>query len=200
MPGLAGHAGARHSDLRELWRSLAAMDPHEFVQLAWGLADSKRPFVWVVRPSLIRGFKSGELPDEFQEEVNDRGRIVDWAPQDQVVAHPAVGAFLMHNGWNSMMEAISKGVPMVSCPFLGDQYGNARFVCDVWRVGVEVEVEIQVERGKIRAAIEKLMGNNEGKDVRERMKNVKELAAEGIKESGPSHTAFLNLVDLIWSF
>jgi len=83
---------------------------------------------------------------------------------------------------------------------LGDQYGNARFVCDVWRVGVEVEVAIQVERGKIRAAIEKLMGNNEGKDVRERMKNLKELAAKGIKVSGPSHTAFLNLVDLILSF
>ena len=59
---------------------------------------------------------------------------------------------------------------------------------------------IQVERGKIRAAIEKLMGNNEGKDVRERMKNLKELAAKGIKVSGPSHTAFLNLVDLILSF
>jgi len=65
---------------------------------------------------------------------------------------------------------------------------------------VEVEVEIQVERGKIRAAIEKLMGNNEAKDVRERMKNLIELAAEGIKESGPSHTAFLNMVDLILSF
>jgi UDP-glucosyltransferase BX9 len=58
------------------------------------------------------------------------------------------------------MEAISEGVPMISRPFLGDQYGNARFVCDVWRVGVEVEMQIQVERGKIQAAIEKLMGND----------------------------------------
>jgi len=67
-------------------------------------------------------------------------------------------------------------------------------------VGVEVEVETQVERGKTQAALEKLMGNNEGKGVRERMKNLKELAEEGIKESAPSHTAFLNLVDLILSF
>ncbi|CAD6257478.1 unnamed protein product [Miscanthus lutarioriparius] len=111
--------------------SLAAMDPHEFVELAWGLADSKRPFVWVVRPSLIRSFESGELPDGFREEIGDRG--------------------------------ISEGVPTISRPFLGDQFGNARFVCDVWRVGVEVEVETQVERGKTQAAIEKLMGNNEGK-------------------------------------
>jgi hypothetical protein len=82
--------------------SLAAMDPHVFVEaeLAWGLADSNRPFVWVVRPSLICGFESGELPDGFQEEVSDRGRIIDWAPQDEVLAHPADGGFLTHNGFH----------------------------------------------------------------------------------------------------
>ncbi|KAL6659735.1 hypothetical protein ACP70R_002564 [Stipagrostis hirtigluma subsp. patula] len=80
--------------------SLAAMDPGEFLELAWGLADSKRPFLWVVRPSLIRGFESGELPEALQEEVRDRGMIVDWAPQDEVLAHPAICAFLTHSGWN----------------------------------------------------------------------------------------------------
>ncbi|PUZ44733.1 hypothetical protein GQ55_8G141100 [Panicum hallii var. hallii] len=179
--------------------SLAAMDPHEFVELAWGLADSKRPFIWVVRPSLIRGFESGDLPDGFREEVGDRGRIVDWAPQDEVLSHPAVCAFLTHNGWNSTIEAISEGVPMISRPFLGDQYGNAMFACNVWRVGVEVEVEDQLDRGKIQDAIEKLMGNKRGKEVRERMANLKQMAEKGIKEGGLSHAAFLKLVDLILS-
>ncbi|CAN6307765.1 unnamed protein product [Urochloa humidicola] len=180
--------------------SLAAMDPHEFVELAWGLASSKRPFLWVVRPSLIRGFESGDLPDGFREEVGDRGRIVDWAPQDEVLAHPAVGAFLTHNGWNSTMEAVSEGVPMISRPFLGDQYGNATFVCHVWRVGVEVQLENQLaERGKIQGAIEKLMGNKEGKEIRERITNLKETAQKSIQESGSSHTAFLNLAHLIFS-
>ncbi|RCV30178.1 hypothetical protein SETIT_6G073000v2 [Setaria italica] len=179
--------------------SLAAMDPHEFAELAWGLADSKRPFIWVVRPSLIRGSESGDLPEGFREEIGDRGRIVDWAPQDEVLAHPAVCAFLTHNGWNSTMEAISQGVPMISRPFFGDQYGNAMFVCHVWRVGVEVQVENQLERGKVRDAIEKLMGSKEGKEIGERMMNLKEIAEKGIKESGSSHTAFLNLADLIFS-
>ena len=175
------------------------MDPHEFVELAWGLADSKRPFIWVARPSLIRGFESGDLPDGFREEVGDRGRIVDWVPQDEVLSHPAVGAFLTHNGWNSTMEAVSEGVPMIARPFLGDQYGNAMFVCSVWRVGVEVRVEDQLDRGKIQDAIGELMVNKRGKEVRDRMANLKEMAEKGIKEGGSSHTAFLNLVDLILS-
>ncbi|KAF8694228.1 hypothetical protein HU200_038360 [Digitaria exilis] len=180
--------------------SLAAMDPHEFVELAWGLADSKRPFIWVIRPSLIRGFESGDLPDGFREEVGDRGRIVDWAPQDEVLAHPAVCAFLTHNGWNSTIEAISEGVPMISRPFLGDQYGNAMFACEVWRVGMEVQVENQLERGKIQASIEELMGNKEGMEVRERMKRLKDVAMKSIQESGSSHTSFLKLADHLLSF
>lgn len=179
--------------------SLAAMDPHEFVELAWGLTESKRPFIWVVRPSLIRGFESGDLPDGVREEIGDRGRIVDWAPQDEVLAHPAVCAFLTHNGWNSTMEAISEGVPMISRPFLGDQYGNAMFVCEVWRVGVEIRVENQLDRLRIRDAIDKLMGSKEGKEVRERMTSLKQTAENSIKEGGSSHTAFLNLADLMFS-
>ncbi|TVU25599.1 hypothetical protein EJB05_28101, partial [Eragrostis curvula] len=177
--------------------SLAAMDPHEFLELAWGLADSKRPFLWVVRPSLIRGYESGELPDELQKEICNRGRIVDWAPQDEVLAHPAICAFFTHNGWNSTIEAMSEGVPMISRTFLGDQFGNARYVCDVWRVGIEVKVESQIERGKIKAAIEILMDSEEGKEIRERAKNLKKTVEESIKEEGSSHSAFVNLVDTI---
>lgn len=79
--------------------SMAAMDPHEFVELAWGLAASKRPFLWVVRPMLIRGFESGGLPDGLEEEeVRGHCRIVSWAPQVEVLAHPAVGSFFTHSG------------------------------------------------------------------------------------------------------
>ncbi|TVU25595.1 hypothetical protein EJB05_28097, partial [Eragrostis curvula] len=179
--------------------SLAAMEPHEFFELAWGLADSKRPFLWVVRPSLIRGYDSGELPDELQKEIRNRGWIVDCTPQDEVLAHPAIGAFLTHNGWNSTIEAMSEGVPMISRPFMGDQFGNASSSLEatgslefgsltalVWRVGIEVKVESQLERGKIKAAIEKLMDSEEGKEVRESMKILKKTVDENIKKGGSS--------------
>ena len=54
--------------------SLAAMDPHEFLELAWGLAASKWPFLWVVRPKLIRGFESGGLPDGLDDEMEEKQR------------------------------------------------------------------------------------------------------------------------------
>ncbi|CAO2150152.1 unnamed protein product [Urochloa humidicola] len=179
--------------------SFAVVEPHEFVELAWGLALSKRPFLWVVRPKLIRGFESCELPDGVLEEVGDRGMIISWAPQEEVLAHPAVGAFFTHGGWNSTMEAISEGVPMICHPLHGDQFGNARYVCDVLKVGVELEGNL-LERGKIMAAVEKIMDSEEGREIRERMNGLKIAAEKGIKEGGTSLTDLLKLVELIKSF
>lgn len=185
--------------------SMAAMDPHEFVELAWGLAESKRPFVWVVRPNLIRGFESGALPDGVEDEVRGRGIVVAWAPQEEVLAHPAVGGFLTHNGWNSTVEAISEGVPMVCCPRHGDQFGNMRYVCDVWKVGTELVGE-QLERGQVKAAIDRLFGTKEGEEIKERMKEFKIAAAKGIgigvdvDETASPRTDLTDLVDLIKSF
>ncbi|GJM99643.1 hypothetical protein PR202_ga16764 [Eleusine coracana subsp. coracana] len=115
-------------------RTVAAIDAREFAELARGLAGSNRPFLWVVRPSLVRD-TSGELLHlpvnvvEEEETHGGRGRVVPWAPQDEVLAHPAVGAFLTQNGWNSTVEAVSEGVPMICCPYFGDQLGTARYVC-----------------------------------------------------------------------
>ncbi|CAN6373524.1 unnamed protein product [Urochloa humidicola] len=179
--------------------SLAVVEPHEFVELAWGLALSKRPFLWVVRPKLIHGFESCELPDGVQKAVRDRGMIIGWASQEEVLAHPAVGAFFTHSGWNSTMEAISEGVPMICHPVRGDQFGNARYVCDVLKVGVELEGNL-LERGKIMAAVEKIMDSEEGREIRERMNGLKIAAEKGIKEGGTSLTDLLKLVELIKSF
>ncbi|CAN6338758.1 unnamed protein product [Urochloa humidicola] len=179
--------------------SLAAMDPHEFVELAWGLALSKRPFLWVVRPKVIRGFESGDLPYGVKEEVGDRSMIVSWAPQEEVLAHPAVGAFFTHSGWNSTMEAISEGVPMICQPMHGDQSGNARYVCDLWKVGVELEGN-KMERGRIKAAVEKIMESREGREIRARMDGLKIAAEKAVNEGGSSLTDLIKLIDLIKSF
>ncbi|KXG22529.1 DIMBOA UDP-glucosyltransferase BX9-like [Sorghum bicolor] len=184
--------------------SIAAMDAPDFVELAWGLADSKRPFVWAVRPSLVRSrsLESAklQLPDGLEEEIHGRGKIVYWAPQEEVLSHPAICAFLTHNGWNSTVESISQGVPMLCRPCFGDQFGTARYVCDFWKVGVEIGVVTQLRRGNIRAAIDKLMDDKQAKEYRDRAKDLKEMAEKCATKDGSSHRALVSLVDFIISF
>lgn len=132
------------------------MHETEFLETAWGLANSVQPFLWVVRPGLVHGTEWLEpLPSGFLERMDGRCHIVKWAPQQEVLAHPSVGAFWTHSGWNSTLEGICEEVPMICQPCFSDQKVNARYVSRVWRVGVQLEHGL--ERGEIERAIRRLM-------------------------------------------
>ncbi|KAJ6912578.1 DNA gyrase subunit B [Populus alba x Populus x berolinensis] len=127
--------------------SLVMITENELAEMAWGLANSGQPFLWVIRPGLVHGSNGFDLlPTEFENITKKRGRIVSWAPQKEVLAHQTVGAFWTHNGWNSTIESISEGVPMLCWPHVGDQKVNARLVSHLWRVGIQLE---RLERGNI---------------------------------------------------
>ena len=134
----------------------------EFTEVAWGLASSGRPFLWVGRRGLVLGVdeRPPELPEGFGAAAAGRGRMVEWAPQQEVLAHPAVGGFWTHSGWNSTLESVYEGVPMLSRPLFGDQLATGRYVADSWKVGVLLEGA--VERGVVETAIRKLMEDEEG--------------------------------------
>ncbi|KAL3521154.1 hypothetical protein ACH5RR_019303 [Cinchona calisaya] len=179
--------------------SLAALDEKEFVEIAWGLANSKHPFLWVVRPGLIAGSEWLEaLPNGFLDTVDGRGLIVKWAPQPEVLAHPAVGAFLTHNGWNSTLESICEGVPMLCMPRFTDQPVNARYVTNVWRVGLALENGL--DRDKIEMTVKKLMEEKEGEEIRERMLQLKGKASLCLNLGGSSHQSLESLASFISSF
>ncbi|KAG5616119.1 hypothetical protein H5410_015943 [Solanum commersonii] len=179
--------------------SLAAIEINEFLEIAWGLANRNHPFLWVVRPGLIRGSEWIELlPNEFLETVDGRGHIVKWAPQQQVLAHLAVGAFWTHNGWNSTLESICEGVPMICMPCFGDQMVNARYVSHVWKVGVQLENGLK--RMNIENAIRTLMEEEEGKQIKERMLELKEKANSCLKPGGSSYESLRSLTSYISSF
>jgi hypothetical protein len=160
--------------------SIATMSAAELVETAWGLANSGHPFLWVLRPGLVRGTPPSEappLPDGFDAATRGRGVVVSWAPQEEVLAHPAVGAFWTHCGWNSTLESVCAGVPIMACPCFGDQMGNARYVEHVWRTGLTLDGEL--ERGKVEAAVAALMGPGEpGARLRRRARELKSSAAE----------------------
>ncbi|KAL6638993.1 hypothetical protein ACP70R_022723 [Stipagrostis hirtigluma subsp. patula] len=177
--------------------SLASMDYNEFFEVAWGLANSSCPFLWVVRPGLVRGFDGLDLPHGFEDEVEGRGKLIQWAPQQEVLAHHAVGGFWTHSGWNSTLESISEGVPMICRPQFADQMMNTRYVENRWRVGFELEGEL--ERGTIVKAIRKLMKERGADEMRERASELKKKVVECLKAGGSSQIAIDKLVNYIHS-
>ncbi|GJN25011.1 hypothetical protein PR202_gb12793 [Eleusine coracana subsp. coracana] len=175
--------------------SLASVSASDLVETARGIAGSGRPFLWVLRPGLVNDASySQQLPEGFDAATRGRGVVVSWAPQEEVLTHPSVGGFWTHCGWNSTMEAVCAGVPMLCRPCFGDQMGNARYVNHVWRIGVELNG--QLERSKVQAAIETLMG---GAELRQRAKELKSRAAEFVTETGSSSANVDKLVKHIMS-
>ena len=156
--------------------SLACVDRGVFEEMAWGLAGSGVPFLWVVRPGSVTGTGAGggeevpPLPDGFNEEVRNRGKIVTWAPQREVLAHAAIGAFWTHCGWNSILESVCGGVPMLVQPCFADQMVNARYVTREWGVGMEVGEEI--ERETVAKVVTKVMVGEDGPLMREKARRL----------------------------
>ncbi|XP_043714765.1 UDP-glycosyltransferase 76B1-like [Telopea speciosissima] len=180
--------------------SIVRMGEAELMEMAWGLANSMCPFLWVVRSGLIYGSERVEplWPDGFLEMVKGKGCFVNWAPQQDVLAHPAVGGFWTHNGWNSTLESICEGVPMLCSPNFGDQITNARIVSHVWKVGLQLENKL--ERGEIERNIRRLMVEKEGEEMRERVASLKEKAEASVKKGGSSYESLEDLIARILSF
>jgi UDP:flavonoid glycosyltransferase YjiC (YdhE family) len=101
--------------------------------LASALAESGRPFMWVLRSAWREG-----LPVGYLERVKMQGKVVSWAPQMEVLQHKAVGCYLTHCGWNSTMEAIQCQKSLLCCPVAGDQFINDKYIVEVWRIGVKL--------------------------------------------------------------
>jgi hypothetical protein len=178
--------------------SVVHVTQDELTEIAWGLANSGKPFLWVVRRGLVLLVdKHGELPDGFMPAVEGRGKVIEWAPQLEVLAHPAVGGFWTHNGWNSTLESIYEGVPMLSRPIFGDQLPTARYVRDIWKIGILLDGVL--ERGEVEKAIKKLMEEDEGAVIRERAKELKEKVRMCLDSGGSSQQAIDKLVDHILS-
>lgn len=168
------------------------------MEIAWGLANTNQPFLWVVRPGLLQRSEWLEkLPQGYLEALDGKGHIVKWAPQKKVLAHPAVGLFWTHNGWNSTLESISEGVPMVCMPHFADQMVNARYVSDVWRVGLQLENGIK--RDEIEKTIQKLMAEKEGEEIKDEMSMLKEKTNLSLREGGSSYQSLDGLVNHILS-
>ncbi|XP_062006785.1 linamarin synthase 2-like [Rosa rugosa] len=171
--------------------SITMMTDQHLKEFAWGLANSKHHFLWIVRPDVVKG-DSVLLSEEFFEEIKDRGYIASWCPQEQVLAHPSVGVFLTHCGWNSTIESISEGVPVICWPFFAEQQTNCRFLCTDWGIGMEVNND--VKRDEIKALVKEMLDGEKGMKMRQKAKEWKKKAIEATAIGGSSYNNFDKLI------
>lgn len=171
------------------------MTRQQLIEFAWGLANSKKPFVWIIRPDLVAD-DSGILPPEFVEDTRERGVLAGWCPQETVLRHPSVGGFLTHCGWNSTIESLTAGVPIVCWPFFAEQQTNCRFSCGEWGVGMEIDSD--VKREKVEKLVRELMDGEKGKEMRRNALEWKRKAEEATDAGGSSLTNFEKLIDEVF--
>ncbi|XP_061356959.1 uncharacterized protein LOC133301349 [Gastrolobium bilobum] len=171
--------------------SITVMTEHHLKEFAWGLANSKVPFLWIMRPDVVMG-ESVTLPQEFLDEIKDRGYITSWCSQDQVLAHPSVGIFLTHCGWNSTIEGISAGVPMICWPFFAEQQTNCRYACTTWGIGMDINHD--VKREEITKILKDMTMGEKGKEMRQKSLEWKKKAIKATDLSGSSYNDFFRLI------
>ncbi|KAH6815975.1 hypothetical protein C2S51_020795 [Perilla frutescens var. frutescens] len=177
--------------------SLASLEKSQIEELAWGLMMSKCSFLWVVRAS-----EEHKLPPNFTSLACERGLIVNWCTQTQVLAHHAVSCFLTHGGWNSTMEGLSYGVPLIVMAQWVDQTTNAKFIEDVWRVGVRVRGSENgmVSKEEVCMCVVDIAQGDKGRELRLNASKLKKLAEEAVGEGGTTTKNIEDIVSRIMCF
>ncbi|XP_042515717.1 phloretin 4'-O-glucosyltransferase-like [Macadamia integrifolia] len=153
-----------------------------------GLLTSRRPFLWVLRPPPVNNDKEGDEMVDNMEVLKQYGMVVPWCSQVEVLCHPSIGCFVTHCGWNSTMEGLAAGVPMVTFPQWSDQPMNAKLIRDVWRTGIRVEVNEEgvLEGDELKRCVEMVMEGERGEEMRKNAKRWKDLAREAVMDGGSS--------------
>ncbi|CAL5063353.1 unnamed protein product [Urochloa decumbens] len=174
--------------------SMACLGPDQMSELAAGLYNSGKPFLWVVRAT-----ETAKLPEGFSDKAKaTRGLIVSWCPQLEVLSHPSVGCFMTHCGWNSTVEALSAGVPMVAMPDWSDQTTNAKYIQDVWRVGVRVRPDAGgvVRSEEVERRVREVMEGEMREEFRAKALEWSDKAKKSMSEGG---TSDVNISDFLSS-
>ncbi|TVU17243.1 hypothetical protein EJB05_33262, partial [Eragrostis curvula] len=187
--------------------SMARTVLSQIEEIALGLESSKSPFLWVIKSDDKASDIDKMMAEGFEERIRGRGFIIrGWAPQAMILSHPSVGGFMTHCGWNSIIEGISSGVPLITWPHCAEQFLNEKLILDTLKIGVSVgvhsittrtmearEVSI-VKRDQIENAVLNLMGKEI--DAEERRMRARELSQKATQAVNGG-SSYKNVKDLI---
>ncbi|KAM0039843.1 putative 7-deoxyloganetin glucosyltransferase [Helianthus debilis subsp. tardiflorus] len=175
--------------------SITILNQIQFEELALALEETKRPFLWVVRPG-TSGSMDYVYPSGYMERIGTRGKVVSWAPQQKVLNYPSVACFMSHCGWNSTMEGVSNGVPFLCWPYFADQFFNKTYICDIWKTGVGLNKDGTgiVTREEIKSKVEQLLSNNL---IKENASNLKEKVMDCVQVGRSSNKNLNKFLDWV---
>ncbi|PRQ38011.1 putative UDP-glucuronosyl/UDP-glucosyltransferase [Rosa chinensis] len=178
---------------------------YQMIELAKGLEKSGKPFVWVIRPPVghdLKGeFRPEWLPERFEERMREtkQGLLVhNWASQLEILSHEATRAFVSHCGWNSVVESLSRGVPIIGWPLAAEQAYNSKMLVEEMGVSVELTrgVKSNVEAEEVRRVIELVVDDSgEGGEMRRRAGEIMEKIRGAVGEDGEAKGSSLKAID-----
>ncbi|GLJ25432.1 hypothetical protein SUGI_0487030 [Cryptomeria japonica] len=170
--------------------SLAILSKEQIHEIAFGLKASGHSFLWVIRPGDNKEENSTtqDLPEGFLEETSGKGLVVPWCPQMRVLSHSSIALFMTHCGWNSTLESICSGVPMLAFPQWSDQPTNAKYIEEHWKMGIRLKKKEDglVGREEMHKSIKEVMETKRGVELRKNSLRWKTLAMKSMENGGSS--------------
>ncbi|KAJ8648217.1 hypothetical protein MRB53_001240 [Persea americana] len=169
--------------------SYAHVNKRDLAEIAMGVLHSEVNFIWVLRPDIVSSGEKEPLPSEFWEGCEKKGKVVPWCQQNAVLSHPSVGGFLTHCGWNSIMESVWCGIPLLCFPLLTDQFTNRKLVVDDLKIGLDlIGQRRMVTREEVSIKIKDLMVGKLSDDLRKEVKQVKHACQNALNADGSSQS------------
>ncbi|KAI3504130.1 hypothetical protein L1887_32675 [Cichorium endivia] len=188
--------------------SMGCFDEVQVKEIAHALERSGHRFVWSLRRPPSEKTTGGPndyedlgtvLPEGFLERTSGTGKVTGWVPQVALLAHPAVGGFVSHCGWNSLLESLWFGVPSATWPIYAEQQINAFEM--VVELGLAVDIKMDYKKDplyqeaddvmivtaeEIERGIRRVMEDNE---VRMQVKEMSKKSKAAVMEGGSSYAS-----------
>ncbi|GLJ25357.1 hypothetical protein SUGI_0485570 [Cryptomeria japonica] len=170
--------------------SLAILSKEQIIEIAIGLRNSRHSFLWVIRPDQ-KNEENTNVDDflkDFLQETIDQGLVVSWCPQMAVLNHPSVGMFVTHCGWNSTLESLCSGLPVLTFSQWSDQTTNSKYVEEVWKTGIRLNKTTHglVGRDEVEKSIKTITESEQGVEMRKNALQWKTLAKDAMMKGGSS--------------
>lgn len=188
--------------------SMTMFPEPQLIEIALALENMKIPFIWVIKNRV----EDDWMPDGFKKMVveSERGLVIkEWAPQVDILNHPAIGGYVTHCGWNSVIESVMAGVPMITWPLFAEQFYNEKLITQVLGIGVAVENEVWnseffnikspvLKKERIEVALQCVLMN--GEEMRKKAKEVGKMCARAVEDGGSSLKDLIALIEEVKAF